>query len=794
MYVPRFIEATVALRLTESPVVVIEGARSVGKTRLLARLLELGTINRSVSLTDPTARAAAVSSPSSWLRSLGSSFAIDEAQLVDGLPLAIKQLLDSTDETIRCVLTCSASIGRSGLGGSDPLARRTARLTLEPLSEAELRLPGKRWSLVDQLFDGEPEGGLVAETDWPSALRRGGLPRYRLQSAATLPGQILGDLDSILTDDVLPGERFDRRIASDVVRLVLRKPAGELNVAAMASELRIDARTVGRYLDVLERRFLITELPNLRQPIKRSARSTAKAFPADVALSWAVARAGDRGIADDQLRGGLVEAHVAQQLRAHLGWTESAPGLFHWRELRSGRYDEVDLVMSDGQERLVALEVKARDHAQPQDFAGIRALLDQYGDRFRRGFVVTTGGSAVSFADDLWAIPLDALADPAWWGLAGESAAAPNTALRSGPAPAEMLTFQPNAVAQARIFMSYAHADQSSAVGGDLRQFVRDVVDALEGVFDRRVTAFIDIDDGQWGELLWDRIDAGLQASTFLLPLVTPRYLTSDSCRTEFTRFLDAAERNGAGQLVLPLVWIKPPALSGPISSDIVLERIRKTRHLDVSAARRADRTSAQYRDLVEEVAAALNDILTTREDATIEPSAEADEGEPALVDDADRLIEIVAELIPAAQRFTTSLAAVGEAFERESASLRTNNPEQAQVALLGLGRLMTGRNASLVEASEVLSRQWSSFMTSANRVALAGSALGVRMPAEVVAGVEQLATLFETLDTAELEVIAQQMPRLSSGLTPTSRALMAAIRTVRTMATTSREWVVEHS
>ena len=59
MYVTRFIEATIAQRFTTHPVVIIEGARSVGKTRLLARLLELGTIERSVSLTDATTRSAA---------------------------------------------------------------------------------------------------------------------------------------------------------------------------------------------------------------------------------------------------------------------------------------------------------------------------------------------------------------------------------------------------------------------------------------------------------------------------------------------------------------------------------------------------------------------------------------------------------------------------------------------------------------------------------------------------------------------------------------------------------------
>ncbi|MCA0178262.1 MAG: DUF4143 domain-containing protein [Actinobacteria bacterium] len=100
-------------------------------------------------------------------------------------------------------------------------------------------------------------------------------------------------------------------------------------VAAIANELGIDARTVNRYLDVLERRFLVTELPNLRQPLKQSSRSTAKAYPADVALSTAYATASGRQLDHEQVRGGVFEALVAQQLRAHLGWTEAGGELVH---------------------------------------------------------------------------------------------------------------------------------------------------------------------------------------------------------------------------------------------------------------------------------------------------------------------------------------------------------------------------------------------------------------------------------------------------------------------------------
>lgn len=87
MKVQRFLQPTVVSLMANTPVVIVEAARAVGKT---------------------------------WLRSLPSPFAIDEAQLLPGLPLALKALLDETEESIQCVLTGSAAIGQTGVGGTDP--------------------------------------------------------------------------------------------------------------------------------------------------------------------------------------------------------------------------------------------------------------------------------------------------------------------------------------------------------------------------------------------------------------------------------------------------------------------------------------------------------------------------------------------------------------------------------------------------------------------------------------------------------------------------------------------------
>ena len=68
------------IALTQStPVLIIEGARSVGKTHLLAQMQQQGALATRVSLTDAATLRAAQENPLPWLRRLPQPFAIDEA-------------------------------------------------------------------------------------------------------------------------------------------------------------------------------------------------------------------------------------------------------------------------------------------------------------------------------------------------------------------------------------------------------------------------------------------------------------------------------------------------------------------------------------------------------------------------------------------------------------------------------------------------------------------------------------------------------------------------------------------
>jgi predicted AAA+ superfamily ATPase len=93
-YVPRQAEALVSEALSDTRVVIINGARQVGKSTLAERLLHKAPRWQARFLDDPQTRLVAESDPVGFLDFDGLML-IDEVQRVPGLWLAIKKQSNS---------------------------------------------------------------------------------------------------------------------------------------------------------------------------------------------------------------------------------------------------------------------------------------------------------------------------------------------------------------------------------------------------------------------------------------------------------------------------------------------------------------------------------------------------------------------------------------------------------------------------------------------------------------------------------------------------------------------------
>ncbi|MGB2758017.1 MAG: AAA family ATPase [Acidimicrobiia bacterium] len=147
----RGVAGRIRAALDRSPVVIVEGARAVGKSTACAAIAQERGFGSVVDLADAATRAAARRDPSGFLNQLTTPAMIDEVQRVPELTVAIKGAVERPGSDGQFLLTGSARLARDGLGGSDPLAGRAITVPVYPFSLSE------RWQAapaLQRLFEG----------------------------------------------------------------------------------------------------------------------------------------------------------------------------------------------------------------------------------------------------------------------------------------------------------------------------------------------------------------------------------------------------------------------------------------------------------------------------------------------------------------------------------------------------------------------------------------------------------------------------------------------------------------
>ena len=134
-------------------VLVIEGARQVGKSTLVSMLGDEDTTY--VTMDDDVVRGFAQRDPVGLLRSGGGRLVIDEIQRCPELILPLKMEVDRDRRPGRFVLTGSANLLRVP-GAEDSLAGRAMTIRLHPFSQGELAGRVDDW--VADVVDGAGRG------------------------------------------------------------------------------------------------------------------------------------------------------------------------------------------------------------------------------------------------------------------------------------------------------------------------------------------------------------------------------------------------------------------------------------------------------------------------------------------------------------------------------------------------------------------------------------------------------------------------------------------------------------
>ena len=401
------------------PVVLIEGARQVGKSTLARQLAPDGFL---LSLDVPDIADAVRADQMGTINQQPHGVTIiDEIQYLPELTRALKASVDRNRRPGRFILTGSASL-LAVRGTQDSLAGRVGRLNLFGFSQGELH--GVRDDFAAyfrQLFDSD---GGIAEADhavlsFQSVLTRTGY--IRLCASGSYPQ--LQDLT----------ERMRRRWLRDYVTSIVNRDLGELRrsvqpkralsvlkvlgtqqeselvKAHLARETSIPETSLSSYLDLLESVQLVKLILPWSGNLTKREIGKAKGLVLDSALAMYLA-----GITEDQLEnllyqetfGALLEGYVVAELLKQQTWSETDFSLWHYRESTG---TEVDIVLEFADGAVLALEVKAASSYSAAQFKGLAKLRDGLGERFLGGVVLTTADHGYRYADRLWGLPISAL-------------------------------------------------------------------------------------------------------------------------------------------------------------------------------------------------------------------------------------------------------------------------------------------------------------------------------------------------------------------------------------------------
>ena len=264
-YLVRDLSKNIIKKLQSNKVVIVFGARRVGKTVLVKELL--GKINEPVlSLNGEDINVhdkLAIRSVENYKQLLGSYkfLYIDEAQKIPEIGLKLKLMIDEI-ENLKIVISGSSSFDIHKDAG-EPLTGRKYSFNLFALSENEYKQIENNIVKIDKVRERLIFG------NYPELLH--------LPDREDKIDYLNEMVSSYLLKDILVYENIkNSQKIFNLLRLIAFQIGGEVSLQELGKQLGISKNTVEKYLDLLSKVFILHKVEgfsrNLRKEITKNSR------------------------------------------------------------------------------------------------------------------------------------------------------------------------------------------------------------------------------------------------------------------------------------------------------------------------------------------------------------------------------------------------------------------------------------------------------------------------------------------------------------------------------------------
>lgn len=355
MYIKRAAENQLIDLLSNPKVIILLGARQVGKTTLMRRILQehQGVIlNLDIEVDKDRLLTVSHMAPLDAMKNLGnpSLFVIDEAQRLPETARIVKGWFDSNIST-KIILLGSSSLNLLDQS-AESLTGRNIKLHLPPLLFSEI-LSAQSWyskEMTPKLLKENMSNELSSIIK--EQLFYGGYPESVV--SAQKEQYLLNLVSDYLLKDIFQSTLIKSpEKVKKLLMLLAYQVGSEVSVAELATSLEMSRITVEKYIDLLERSFVIFRLPAFSSNLRKEIIKSTKIFFWDTGVRNALIKEFNFSTSRQDI-GLLWENWVIAEF-AKKNLLEGQPNnLYFWRTMGGS---EVDLIIK-GSNTFKAYEIK----------------------------------------------------------------------------------------------------------------------------------------------------------------------------------------------------------------------------------------------------------------------------------------------------------------------------------------------------------------------------------------------------------------------------------------------------
>lgn len=355
MYIQRQLEPVVKKSLFKGKIIIIYGARQVGKTTLVKKIAQdsgkpFGYLN--CDEIDVLSQFQKADNSLALRQMMGDNklVIIDEAQRVRNIGLKLKLLIDNYPG-IQLLVTGSSSLDLSN-EVSEPLTGRCDEFWLFSLSTKEV------WQKSDKISHNRDLEKWLVYGSYPGV--------WNLNSNEEKSVKIKQLASNYLYKDVL---KFNEVKNSETILKLLQALAlqigSEVSFNELATTVGVSKQTIASYIDMLEKVFVVFSLKPYSGNLRQALNKKRKIYFLDLGIRNAIINnQNPLNIRDDV--GKLWENFIiAEKYKSQLGLGYKT-NLYFWRTYEG---QEVDLVEDkNGELKGFEIKLKSKNRKQPKDW------------------------------------------------------------------------------------------------------------------------------------------------------------------------------------------------------------------------------------------------------------------------------------------------------------------------------------------------------------------------------------------------------------------------------------------